>query len=374
MPPAADDVKHLRHAARLAVRGHGGAEPNPMVGCVILDRAGQVVGYGHHVRCGGPHAEVHALRRAGALARGGTAYVTLEPCNHHGRTGPCSEALVAAGIGRVVYAQADPHPAARGGADRLRSAGVIVEHLPDPIACSVSRPFVHRVRTGLPWVIVKSAITLDGRVAARSGDSTWISSVRSRRLVHAERGRVDVIVTGIGTVLADDPMLTSRIRRPRRAPARAVIDPGLRMPLGSKLASTARQSPVLLFCSSGQLAERADAASALIDAGVTVIPVTPIDAVQPMRVSLRDVLAALAERHSSATVLVEAGPTLVGALFREKLVNELWLFTCPVLLGDERAFPLALGIEPQRIADGAALELVDYRRRGPDLMSRWLAS
>ena len=180
----------LAMAARLAVRGRGGAEPNPMVGCVIVSRAGEIVGWGYHRRCGGPHAEIEALRRAGARAAGATAYVTLEPCNHTGRTGPCSEALIEARVGRVVYARADPGVPAGGGAERLRAAGIdgeLCATCADAIA--VSDPYVHRVRNGLPWITAKWAQTADGRIATASGESQWISNPASRRLVHRRRGQ-----------------------------------------------------------------------------------------------------------------------------------------------------------------------------------------
>ncbi|MFM9180344.1 MAG: bifunctional diaminohydroxyphosphoribosylaminopyrimidine deaminase/5-amino-6-(5-phosphoribosylamino)uracil reductase RibD, partial [Phycisphaerales bacterium] len=197
----ADAARWMAHAARIAWRGHGGAEPNPMVGCVIVAAGGQLVAEGHHRRCGGPHAEVEALRRAGIAARGATAVVTLEPCNHHGRTGPCSMALREAGVARVLYGCADPTPTAAGGAETLRRHGIDAEHLPHPDAARVTAPFLHRVRTGRPWVIAKWAESADGRIATRPGEPRWISGARSRAMVHRERARVDAVLTGMGTVM-----------------------------------------------------------------------------------------------------------------------------------------------------------------------------
>ena len=221
------DRSRLEHAARLALRGHGEAEPNPSVGCVIADASGRVVSEGRTDRVGGPHAEVVALRGAGKAARGGTAWVTLEPCNHHGRTPPCVDAMIDAGVARIVIGTRDPNPVAAGGLDRLRAAGIEVV-LRDDVD-SVRRlhaSFRHRIGTGRPWVVAKWAETADGDLVAPPGRPRTISSRASHRLVHRERGRVDAILTGIGTVLADDPRLDARVRRPRRRPIRVVVDRG----------------------------------------------------------------------------------------------------------------------------------------------------
>ncbi|MFO0783571.1 MAG: bifunctional diaminohydroxyphosphoribosylaminopyrimidine deaminase/5-amino-6-(5-phosphoribosylamino)uracil reductase RibD [Phycisphaerales bacterium] len=248
---AAQWLPWLERAARLAMRGHGRAEPNPMVGCVVLDAQGAVAGEGYHARCGGPHAEVEALQRAGARARGGTAVVTLEPCNHTGRTGPCSVALMKAGVARVVYACTDPAVPAAGGAEALRAAGVEVLQVPCEAAERVTAPFLHRVRTGLPWVTAKWAQSADGLLVAPPGRDRWISGPRSRAKVHGERGRVDVVLTGMGTVVADDPLLTARCQRPLRQPLRVVWDPRLELLLGAQLVRTAKDWPVVAACLPG---------------------------------------------------------------------------------------------------------------------------
>lgn len=370
MTQHADDIDrmHLAHAARLALRGHGGAEPNPMVGCVIVAPGGEVVGWGYHRRCGGPHAEVHALRRAGEQARGATAYITLEPCNHTGRTGPCTQALIDAGIARVVIARPDPHPAAAGGMQRLCTADIdVVVNNACSEAIAVSDPFVHRLATGRPWVIAKWAQTLDGRLATRNADSKWISGERSRRMVHRERGRVDVILTGIGTVIADDPMLNVRHGRARRTARRTVIDPNLRIPLGSQLVATADRLPTTIFCRADAIEHRAEHAAVLQRAGVELIGLDH-DAGE---LSLDAALRELATRHDASTVLVEAGPGLLGRLFQQRLVNEVWMFIAPTLLGDEEALPVVHGMVVNRIADGIALEWIDQRVRDRDLMLRF---
>ena len=225
-------------AARLALRARGRAEPNPLVGCVLV-KAGEVIGMGHHRLFGDVHAEVDALRsarRQGHDPLGCTAYVTLEPCNHQGKQPPCTRALIEAGVARVIAARRDDNPVAAGGFEALRSAGIPCEVSEDSsLARDISDPFFKRVRTGTPWVIAKWAQTIDGRVATRTGESKWISSEASRRRVHALRGRVDAIMCGLGTVLADDPMLTPRPTKgrgpPRRTPIRVVADAHLDIPL-----------------------------------------------------------------------------------------------------------------------------------------------
>src|SRR5436190_8347297 len=261
--PRSIDHQHLLRAARLALRGHGGAEPNPLVGCVIASRAGETIGWGYHGNYGGPHAEIVTLQRAADRARGATLYCTLEPCNHQGKTGPCTQAIIDAKIARVVIARRDPYPPAAGGIERMQAAGIKVDVIEDcQPAVAVSDPFVHRVKTGLPWVTVKWAQTIDGKIATRSGESKWISNEASRKMVHRERGRVDVILTGIGTVLKDDPLLTARKVRQRRVARRIVIDPDLQIPLSAKLVTTA-EAPTTIICTQETGQENPRAAQAL---------------------------------------------------------------------------------------------------------------
>ncbi len=363
------ETRFLAMAARLALRGHGGAEPNPQVGCVIVSPRGEVAGWGYHRRCGGPHAEVEALRRAGPRAAGSTVHVTLEPCNHTGRTGPCAEALVAARVARVVYARRDPTPVAGGGAERLRAAGIRAEECPCcAAAVAVAEPYVHRVVTGLPWVVCKWAQTLDGRVAASSGASRWISGERSRRMVHRERGRVDAILTGIGTVLADDPRLTPRGVRVRRIARRVVVDPDLEIPPRAKLVTTAREVPTLVACRDAALDTRAEVAGELRRSGVEILALPSSGRELP----LRDLLLALVDRYQAAHVLVESGPRLLGRLFRDRLVDEVWAFVAPMLLGDDRALPAVRGLNAPALAEAVPLRLAEARRRGPDVFLRYL--
>ncbi len=359
------DHQYMDAAARLALRGQGGAEPNPLVGCVIVQPGDGVVGWGYHRQCGGPHAEIHALRRAAGRAAGATVYVTLEPCNHTGRTGPCADALIDAGVRRVVYACGDPGPDSGGGAERLRSAGIAVEQLDGcRAAVEVTRPFVRRIRTGLPWIVAKWAQTLDGRVATYTGESKWISSRASRHLVHAKRGRVDAILTGIGTVRTDDPQLNARSVRVRRVAKRVVIDPALDTPLDSRLVATARTLPTLIV---GDAAEHAERAALLGERGVVVVPVATTHGHLNLETALRELVA----RHEISTVLTEAGPGLLGRLFAQRLVNEAWVFIAPLLLSDEQALPCVRGLTVERLTDGHRLDLWNVRRRGDDVVLRY---
>lgn len=380
------DARWLRRAARLAIRGHGGAEPNPMVGCVIVDGDGKnqrLLGEGFHHRVGAPHAEreaiADAMRRAARAARspawptatadflrGATMYVTLEPCNGIGRTGPCTHAIIEAGIARVVVARRDPHAKGSHGLERLRDAGVLVDVVAEPRAVAVAEPFVHRVTKGLPWVIAKWAQTIDGCVATGDGQSKWISCERSRAMVHRERGRVDAILTGIGTVLADDPRLTARNVRLRRVARRVVVDPALRIPLDSALIATLDAAPLTVACRHHLANEPSPKARELARRGVEVVALPPDGSA-----ALAPMLRHLVERHGTASVLVEAGPSLLGSLFDQRLVNEAWVFTAPIVLGDEKAMHCVTGRLPRALSDAHRMHVVDLRRRGTDTMTRW---
>ncbi|MCZ6835604.1 MAG: bifunctional diaminohydroxyphosphoribosylaminopyrimidine deaminase/5-amino-6-(5-phosphoribosylamino)uracil reductase RibD [Planctomycetota bacterium] len=362
------DRRMLLGAARLARRGHGGAEPNPMVGCLLVAPSGRTVGWGYHRTCGEEHAEIVALHRAQTHARGATAYVTLEPCNHLGKTGPCTEQLIRAGITRVVVGRRDPNPVASGGVDRLRQAGIFVDVIDDlPEVTSLIDPFAHRVTTGLPWVIAKWAQTLDGCIATRTGESQWISNEASRKCVHRERGRVDVILTAIGTVMTDDPMLTARHVRTRRIAQRVVIDPNLQILLYSQLVQTAVEFPTHLVCRESMLDPNDPKQSKLIEAGVTLIGM----ASDGSTLELTPILESLVERFDATNVLVEAGSGLLGLLFQQRLVNEAWVFIAPKLLGDEEAMPSIKGHQTPLLNDAIGMKLIHQCRRGDDLALRY---
>lgn len=348
----------MGRALQLAERGLWTTRPNPRVGCVVV-RDGKVVGEGYHERAGEPHAEVHALREAGTLARGGTAYVTLEPCSHHGRTPPCAEALVEAGVARVVAAMEDPNPQVAGrGLTRLREAGIVAESgLLEAQAEQVNPGYARRMRGGLPWVRVKLAASLDGRTAMASGESKWITGSAARADVHRLRARSCAVITGIGTMLADDPQLT--VRDVEHAdcvppPLRVVLDGGLRTPPNAALLQGG--GPVLIYTASRD----EDRARALLERGARLETL-----VREGQLPLRRVLELLAASQINE-VLVEAGPTLAGAFLAEGLVDELWLYQAMHLMGDA-ARPLVRLPGVEHMTQRRPLELADLRVMGKDL-------
>ncbi|QDU94202.1 bifunctional diaminohydroxyphosphoribosylaminopyrimidine deaminase/5-amino-6-(5-phosphoribosylamino)uracil reductase RibD [Lignipirellula cremea] len=335
MNPHEIDLLHMRRALELAGRGQGSVEPNPLVGCVIA-RGTDVLAEGWHQKFGGPHAEVEALRHtAGVDLTGATLYVTLEPCSHHGKTPPCADAIIAAGIGRVAAAISDPFPAVDGeGFRRLREAGIEVEvGLAADEARQLLAPFAKRETTGRPWMIAKWAMTLDGKIASRTGSSRWISNALSRAVVHQLRGRVDAVLVGRGTAAADDPLLTSRPPGPRTA-TRIVIDSLAAMPLDSRLVQTADEAPVLLAVGPAAPAEKL---AQLRQAGVEVLQ---CDAAEPSA-RLENLLDELGRRRMT-NVLVEGGAALLGSLFDLGQIDEAHVFVAPQLIGGAAA-PSPLG-------------------------------
>lgn len=348
MTDPARDRRMLDRAARAAWRAWGLAEPNPLVGCVIA-RGDEVLGIGHHRGFGGLHAEREALaacRRLGHDPAGATVYCTLEPCRHTGKQPPCTDALIDAGVAEVVYARPDPAPVSGGGAAVLRAAGIDARRSDASVlATRLSDPFVHRVRTGRPWVIAKWAQTLDGRVATRTGESQWITGPTARRRVHRMRARVDAVLVGLGTVLADDPMLTARgVRRIRRVAARVVLDTDGRLPDDAALVRTAGQAPTVVVTASDR---------AYPD-GVRALRVGR----GPGGVDLAGTLARLSDEHGVASVLVEAGPRVLGSLLEADLVDEAFVHVAPMVLGDAEAMGAATGRVAPALADGRRFSVV----------------
>ncbi len=348
-------------AARHALRAAGRVEPNPMVGCVLV-RGSRVIGIGHHRTFGGLHAEREALKSAARLGedvRGATAFVTLEPCNGVGKQPPCTHALLEAGIRRVVYAASDPNPVKAGGAAFLDAQGLrCLQIHTSELANSLAAPFRKRLATGLPWVIAKWAQTIDGRIATRTGDSKWISNERSRARVHSLRSRVDAVITGIGTIVADDPMLNTRTPRPpRRIARRVVADSDLDIPLDCRVVSTAREWPTTVVCTQEMLTAEISRTKrdALLAAGVELIgvPAGPRGGVD-----LRALLRELVLRHIATNVMVEAGPGLLGSFFADDLIDEAVVYVAPMLLGDELARAVAVGRIAERLANARIMELV----------------
>ncbi len=372
-----DQMRFMKRAIVLARRGRGAVEPNPMVGCVIV-KGGRVVGAGWHRKFGGPHAEVDALRDAGRSAKGATAYVTLEPCRHFGKTPPCAKALVEAGVKRVVIGVRDPHPTSGGGVAVLRRAGVEVEvGLCAEQCAELIAPFVKGVAHGLPYVTLKWAQTLDGAIATAAGHSRWISNEQSRQHVHRLRGVADVVMVGIGTALADDPWLTARGVRVRRVARRVVVDPGLRLPGKAKLLATLDEAPLTLAVSRKVLTERAAKADRLRKAGVELVPLSDKRDRHGL-LRLKPLLAHLHKAHQATNVLVEGGAGLHGALVAQGLADELLAFIGPKLLADGRglpAFVLPAAAKPIEKMDKAqSLEMVECKRLGGDLMVRYRVS
>lgn len=348
----AADITAMGRAIALAARGLGSTSPNPVVGCVVLDATGRHAGEGFHQRAGGPHAEIHALRAAGDKARGGTAYVTLEPCNHTGRTGPCAQALIEAGVTRVVYAVGDPNPQATGGADTLRAAGVTAEQgLLAEEAEAVNAAWLTSVRLGRPHITWKYAATLDGRIAAADGTSRWITSAESRADVHRLRAEADAVVAGAGTARTDDPHLAVRGIEGAVQPLRVVVDTAATaVRPGARVLDTA--APTLIA-----VADDADTGH-LPDEAVLRLPraATGLD--------LPALLAALHGR-GVRSLLLEGGPTLAGAFVAAGLVDRVVGYLAPVLLGAGPAALAEAGIST--IAQALRLDVTETVRIGPDL-------
>ncbi|MEM7455822.1 MAG: bifunctional diaminohydroxyphosphoribosylaminopyrimidine deaminase/5-amino-6-(5-phosphoribosylamino)uracil reductase RibD [Planctomycetota bacterium] len=361
MPDKEQDSKWMQAAIELAARGLGRAAPNPMVGCVLV-RNGERVAAGWHNACGEAHAEAMALAEAGENARGTTAYVSLEPCCHHGRTPPCSDALIKAGVRRVVVANADPFEKVGGrGLEQLAEAGIeVTTGVLEAEARTLNRAYFKRIETGLPWVIAKWAMTLDGRIATEQGDSKWISCPSSREIVHRIRGYVDAVVVGIGTALADDPMLNHRLEEPPpRIASRIVIDSRARLPVDSRLVKSATRSPVIICC--GPDAAR-DKMNRLIDSGVEVLQAELEDSNERIMWLLRE----LGQRDMTR-LLVEGGGQLLGAFNDLRQIDEVHSFIGPRLIGGRAAVAPVKGEGSSLIADGTSFDIRHVERIEQDV-------
>lgn len=363
----ARDVALLARAVDLAERGRRSVSPNPLVGAVV-SRDGQVLGEGWHAEAGGPHAEVAAIASCGDQdLTGATIHVSLEPCCHLGRTPPCTDAIRAAGLARVVVAADDPSAKASGrGLGILRDEGVEVVSAPADSdvgrrARLQNQPFRKHARTGLPWVMMKTATSLDGRLATHSGDSRWISSGPSRDLAHQWRAEVDAVVVGIGTALADDPQLTARVPDVPRQPRRVVFDSEARLPLDGRLVASIDEAPVTVITS--RAASRS-ATDALTASGVEVVVVSG----QNEHSRVRSALVELGQRDVTSLML-EGGSHLAGAFFDAGEIDELRLFVAPLLLGGRQAPGLIGGEGVERIADAARPVELTRRTVGDDLLT-----
>ena len=354
------DRRLMTRALELARHGEGLTAPNPMVGCVLAKNGG-IVGEGWHKGAGLAHAEAEALAAAGGKARGAAAYVTLEPCKHFGRTPPCADALISAGVAEVVYALADPHDLAAGGATRLQAAGVKVRGgVMEAEARDLNRAWLHGLKTGRPYVIAKAAMTLDGRIATRSGDSKWISGEPAREKAHELRRAADAILAGAGTIIADDPALTARCGGEIRHPLRVVVDSKGRTSPGAKAYERGGRGALL----AATTAAPADRLGRFREHGVETFTLPADD---DARVDLEALLTALYAR-GVVTALVEGGGALLGALLDADLVDEVALFLAPMVLGGGvSAFD---GAGPARLVDARAFEFFAPERLGRDLYIR----
>jgi len=347
------DETHMRRALDLAARGRGAVEPNPMVGAIVLDSTGVVVGEGLHEYFGGPHAEVNSLAEAGERARGGTLFVTLEPCCHYGKTPPCTKAIIEAGFRRVVVAMRDPFPKVDGGGIReLENAGIeVVVGVCEKEANDLNAPYLKLLRTGKPWVIAKWAMSLDGKIATRTGDSQWISGEESRRQVHELRARVDGILVGSGTVFADDPMLTARPPG-KRTLTRIVLTRSGDLPDSCKLRSTTRETPVIVFTTPEGVQRlncwKADGAEVIVVSG------------------LGEALSELGKRQFT-NLLVEGGARILGAFHDANEIDEVQVYLAPKLIGGDGAVSPVAGLGIGKLSDGRTWRTVSVEKIGDDM-------
>jgi len=357
------DVQFMKRALRLAALGEGMTSPNPLVGAVVV-KEGAIVGLGYHKALGGPHAEVNAIADAGAAALGGTLYVTLEPCNHHGLTPPCTKAVVDAGIVRVVFGMVDPNPGvAGGGAEQLRRTGIEVKGGVLERECrALNQAFIKYVTTGVPYVMLKAAATLDGFIATSAGESKWITSELSRQFAHRLRSRADGILVGIGTVIADDPFLTVRLRggKKRRQRTRIVLDSELKIPMDSRLVRTASTSPVWVVCRRDAPACREQT---LVSAGVHVIRVPGGES----GVDLPFLLKELGRRRISS-ILVEGGGRVLGSFIQNGFADGFYFFYAPKILADPSGVCMLSGRPRLKIADCVRAYGIGTRKLGEDLL------
>ena len=356
-----DDKRWMQHAIDLARNGRGMTSPNPLVGAVLVDDDGNVVGEGWHHKAGEAHAEVNALAEAGEKARGTTAYVTLEPCSHYGRTGPCCEALIAAGVKKVVVAIGDPNPKVAGnGIRRLQEEGIEVNvGVLAKEAAEINEVFLHWITTNRPFVALKYAMTLDGKIATGTGDSKWITGEEARTHAHFLRSIYDAILVGKGTVLADDPSLTCRLVEGKN-PIRIVLDAKLEMPLTAKVLSDGEAETIIVAGKDvlpERLAERT---------GLEKVEVLQVDT-DDGKVDLNALLTTLSERKITS-ILVEGGGAVHGSFFDAGFVDRVYAFIAPKLIGGKEALSPIGGMGCLKIADGLKLDRVETMALGNDFL------
>jgi len=352
--------EYMREALELARQGKGRVEPNPMVGCLIV-KDGRVVGRGYHRAFGGDHAEVEALRNAGHHAEGADVYVTLEPCAHFGKTPPCTDALIRAKVKRVIIAMSDPFPQASGaGPKKLTEAGVEVETgLMEEDARELNAPYIKLITRKQSYVIAKWAMSLDGKIATRTGDSRWISGEESRRLVHRMRNEVDAVMVGLGTVLKDDPQLTCRIPNGRN-PRRIIVDGPASTPLTSQVVRSAGEVETIIAVAETAPAEHVQS---LEDAGCSLIKLPATGD----HFKIVDLLAETA-RRGLTNILAEGGGALLASLFEERAVDEVRVFVAPVIIGGTDAYTPVAGCGIDKMSQALRLRSVKSRQVGEDVL------
>lgn len=355
------DSQYMRHALDLAAQAAGRTSPNPMVGCVIVKNE-EIVGEGFHQKAGTPHAEVHALRAAGDKTEGATAYVTLEPCSHFGRTPPCADALIKAGVNRVVVAMVDPNPLVSGqGIARLRESGIQVDvGLKEAESKELNRGFLKAIQTGSPYVCYKSALTLDGKIASETGDSKWVTNEASRAYVHRLRNQFDVIMVGSETVIQDNPALTSRIPG-GRDPIRVIIDGELRIPLESAVFSPSSSAPCIIATSLSAPDDKLNLLKAFPNVEIWRYNT-------PRKIPLKEMLRELVLRGWNS-VLLEGGGGLAGALLQSQLIDELEFIYAPKLIGGKGPSPLS-GLRIGLMSEAIPLEILETDLATGDLRVR----
>jgi len=357
------DKFYMKKALRLAARGAGRTSPNPMVGAVLV-RDGAIIGQGYHELLGGPHAEVNAIADAGGAARGATLYVTLEPCNHQGLTPPCTKAVLDAGISRVVCGMRDPNPdVAGGGAVYLAGKGIEVGIGQLECECrGLNQPFIKYATTGLPYVSLKAAATLDGFIASSTGDSKWITNERSRRFAHVLRSMADAVLIGIGTALADDPLLTVRLTGAKtyRQPVRIILDTELKLSPESKLVQSVGEGAVWVVCGNNAPEQKE---RALSGAGAAILRIPA----GRSRIQIRELLKELGKRRISS-ILVEGGGRVLGSFMESGFADECHFFYAPKILGDSGGTNMLSGAARVKIADAVPVYGLKTRRFGEDLL------
>lgn len=357
-----DDNTYMHMALALAKKGVGHVSPNPMVGAVVVND-GQVVGRGYHQAVGGPHAEVHAINDAGKAARGATLYVTLEPCNHQGRTPPCTRKILEAGIQRVVVAMADPNPDVKGGGNAyLQSRGIdVVCGVAETAAQQLNESFVKYIRTKRPFVVLKMAATLDGRIATRTGDARWVTGPAARAYVHRLRHAMDAIMVGIGTAVADDPQLTARLDSgPGKDPMRVVLDSRLRMPDNARMLSQPSEADTWIVCA----ADASQKDKARLEAQGAHLLEVPLSA---DGLAMDAIVMRLGEMGITS-LLIEGGGRVAASALKAKVVDKVLFFYAPKILGGDDGIPMCRGKGPAMMSESTLLNDIEVLRVGEDIL------